>query len=523
MTSKRAAGLSLAALLIAGCSLDNTWYLEAPLWDASVVPTADGIYVRLPHAGLLVRVQESGTTSVVDLSGAAPERLTATPDGETLLVFARWPVCKDEDPKIKSVSDCSSEDLIYRTELQAVTGDVGQSLGEIAPHMNTLAFSEDGDIAVAYLDYSDGQSVQIDGVADLGEVRFLRLSDGAQGSTSVGFSPERILFSQDGSTAVVMSRSRVVAVDLGTFEKVLEAPLVLDADEQVDPSGAALTPDGNTLLITVQGSSDLYMLELTDGAANWNLASLGAVPSTLAVDATSNRSVFVFAQAAEVDILDNAGLDAFNQDLIDKISLDEPATEIWMSEGSALLYNPSTSNDYHDVYRVDLDTLELVEYVLDNPVSTMAVTDSARYAVATLRPEGSASSGLDGFQDARWGLGVIDLLGDEAVSLVTEARPLGVALVESDSASYALVLLEGLEYLLYVDLARPAAATQIDLPAAPVSIQSMLDDRFLIAHEAELGLLSILDPETLTLTSASGFAVAGLLPDDTLPRRGEEE
>ena len=64
---------------------------------------------------------------------------------------------------------------------------------------------------------------------------------------------------------------------------VLEAPLRLDADDQVDPSGAALTPDGGTLLVTVVGSSDLYMLELGEEGAYWNLASLGAEPATLAV------------------------------------------------------------------------------------------------------------------------------------------------------------------------------------------------------------------------------------------------
>lgn len=512
---------ALTALVLTGCGTSGSFYTDG-LWDTDVVSTADGTYVRLPHAGSLLRVQANGQYSVVDLNGAAPTRLVATPDQDRLLVFSRWPECKDTDPQITNINDCDGSDLVYHNELSVVTEETATLLGEIAPHMNALTFSEDGEIAVAYLDYENGQDIEIDGLADLGEVRFIRLADGTEGRVSVGFSPERILFSQDGTTAVIMSRSVVVAVNLETFEKVLEAPLRLDADDQVDPSGAALTPDGQTLLITVVGSSDLYMLELGDGGAYWNLASLGAEPAALAVDAVTNRSVFVFANAPEVDVLDNDGLDAFNQGLIENIALDEGTTDILMGEGQALLFNSQAAST-HDVYQLNLETLDVIEYVMDNPVASMQLTESGQYAVSVLRPEGSYSDDLDGFQDSRWGLGVVDVVDEDAVSLVTESKPVGVALIENDTSSYALVLLESLEYLLYVDLANPSAAAQIDLPAPPVQLSTLPDGRFLISHRSEYGLLSYLDPQTLEMQSVSGFAAAGLLDEDTLPRREEEQ
>ena len=89
-----------------------------------------------------------------------------------------------------------------------------------------------------------------------------------------------------------MSRSQVVAVDLSTFEKVLEAPLSLDADQQIDPSGAELAYDSEsghtTLLLTVSGSSDLYMLDLENEF--WNIGDLGAIPSSIGVDNSSSKS-----------------------------------------------------------------------------------------------------------------------------------------------------------------------------------------------------------------------------------------
>jgi len=346
------------------------------------------------------------------------------------------------------------------------------------------------------------------------------LDSGDVGSVSVGFSPNGVLFSADGTTAVVMSRSKVVKVDLGTFEAVLEAPLTLDADAEVQPSGAALTPDGTTLLITVEGSSDLYMLDLETNY--WNIGSLGGVPATMSIDPINNQSVFVFGNRSEVNILDNAQLETFNAGSIDAVELEEPSNAIIMTDNGALLYNTSSSN-YHDVYRLDLNNQDLIEYVMENPVTQMQVTASGSHAVGILRPEENWSSSLEGFQDSRWGLGVVELTDDESTSLVTESEPVGVALVAGEDTEFALVLLEGMEYLLHVDLSDPSTPGQIDLPAPPVSIGAMPDGRFLIAHDDPSGLISFLDPETLDLNSVGGFALTGLLVQETLPRLAGEE
>ncbi|MDG1481131.1 MAG: hypothetical protein P8R54_16185 [Myxococcota bacterium] len=514
--------IALIPLLLTGCYGSGNHYIEDSLWNTQTASTAASTYVELPHAGQLIQINEApdgGTWSVVDLDGAEPTAMTVAPDGSQVLVFARWPECKDTDEEILNVIDCSGEDLAWNTELAVVEDGKRTSVSEIAPHMNTVAFSGDGTVAVAYLDYTAGADIEIDGLADLGEVRFINLLDGSVGSASVGFSPSKVLFSADGTSAVVMSRSKVVKVDLNTFEKVLEAPLTLDADAQVDPSGAELTPDGSTLLITVEGSSDLYMLDLD--TVYWNIGALGAVPSTLSVDSVTDTSVFVFANQTEVNVLDNSRLDIFSQESIDSIALEEPANSIEMADGMALLYNTS-GTDYHDVYRLDLSNSDLIEYVVSNPVSSMRMLDSGRLAVAILRPESSASNDLDGYQDARWGLAVIDMASDEAISLVTESEPVGLELVEDDGSAYALVLLSGLDYLLHVDLSSPGEAEQIDLPAPPLSIEALPDGRFLIAHDAPLGLITYLDPTDLSQTSVSGFATAGVFSDDVLPRTGEE-
>jgi DNA-binding beta-propeller fold protein YncE len=165
----------------------------------------------------------------------------------------------------------------------------------------------------------------------------------------------------------------------------------------------------------------------------------------------------------------------------------------------------------------------MTEYVVANPVSEMHITDSGRFAVAIVRPETVSGTGVDYYQDARWGLSIMDLSGEEQVSLVAQSQPLGLALVEDAENAYGLVLLDGSDTLLQVNLAQPTASVEIDLPAPPLGIASMPDGKFVITHNQSLGMISILDPSTLELETMSNFAVTNLFEQKELPRTGEGE
>ncbi|MEC7985698.1 MAG: hypothetical protein VX278_11080 [Myxococcota bacterium] len=512
---------------------DTSISLDDNLWDSNVVAASDGVYVALPFAEMLVRVRLDSDSSldlaVVDLDGARVNRMVPTPDGSSVLVFAEWDECKDEDSEIVYRSDCPSDELVTNSELAIVSDAQRTQRLEIPSHLNTIEFSPDNSIAVAYLDYSLGGEITIEGVADLGEVAFINLADEAssqiRSSISVGFSPNRVLFGTNND-AVVMSRSQVVVVDLTTFEKTLEAPLTLDADQQIDPSGAELAYDeesgASTLLLTVQGSSDLYMLNLA--SEFWNIGDLGAIPSAIGVDNSSAQSVFVFGASSKAVILDHASLASLSSSSIEDISLEEPANKTILGSGFALLYHDS--NDYvHDVYRIDLDSRELTEYVLANPLSELQLSPSGQYAVGIMRPENGYSSNLDAYQDSRWGIAILNTLSDDVVSLVAESQPIAVEIIENQNGSFALVLMNGLDYLLQIDLSQPSNFIPVEMDAAPLSLSKMPadDGRFLISHDVDMGMVSFLDPTTLEITSIDGFAVTGLLNEQILPRRAEEE
>ncbi len=510
--------LLLVALL--GCDpfghwpYNNSSDIEESLWDDAVVSASDGVYVRLPRARSLVRVQDSGDVAVVDLDGATPERLIASPSGDEVLVFAKWPECKDDDPDIEMVSDCPEEELSYNAELAVVAGGKRLSYSSIPGHMNAVAFSGDGRTAVAYLDYEQDADLTVDGLVDLTEVVFIPLGGGETSSVSIGFSPNNILFSDDNTKAVIMSRSKVVVVSLETYEVLVEYPLTLDADQVVSPSDAVLTPDGAYALVSIEDSSLLYQLDLENYSID--IEDLDGVPADLAVDDGTDATLIVYDSLAQIDVFDH---DTF--ELLEPVDLDDPATGILLGNGFAVIYNDRGGS--HDVYRYDLDTTELTEYVVDNPLDSMMLSDDGTFGVAVLTPEGTSGSGLDAYQDQRWGLAVLELLDDDAVSLVVESQPVGMALVEQEQTTFALVLMDGLDTLLQVDLASPSQAAQIDLPSPPTSIGAMPDGRFIITHEASLGELSFLDPVTGEPTTVGGFASYGLLEEEVLPRRNTSD
>lgn len=512
--------IALATLLLACNPWKNppdngTARLDAPLWDpASVVSIEDGLYFHLPNNGGLVRVQTDGSFQAVDLDGAELVRMTPTADGSRLVVWDRFRTCKD--PEAEKVSDCSSDDLGWSYELSIVRDGAVELVTQIPAHLNRMAFSPDGRIAVAYLDYESGEDIPVEGVVDLTQVAFIDLDDGEVRSVSAGFSANNVIFSLDAARAVVLSRSRVVVVDLSTFEKTVEFPLTLDADQQVDPSSAALTPDGRYALITTTGSADLYKLDLDLKAID--IVSLDAVPSRLMVSPALDRTILAYGAAPRVDLMDH---DLFN---LESQVLDHGTTEIVEGDTFALLYDGSTSNRTNlDLYRMDYATKEITEFVLGNPVQSLQLTESRGHAVALLRPRSSSGGGLDGYQASRYGLGVVDLVNDEELSLVLESAPVGLALVEEAGAARALLLLEGKSELLEVDLSNPAQPQTIELDVSPNGIGSLPDGRFFITHDAALGMVSFLDPTDDSLGVAHGFAALGLATSDELPRRGGQE
>jgi len=506
---------ALLPLLFSACGfwpVSQTITLDDELWDTNVVSIDDGTYVILPRAGQLVRVGTDDTWHPVDLNGARPISIRADGSYQRVMVHSQWPICDDPAPNIVLVEDCAEDDLYWGTEMAIIDSGKQVAVSSVPAHMNGMAFTPDGDTAVVYMDRTAESHAVTGPIVDLTEIMFLDLNTGETESLSIGFPPRKILFTKDGQTSVILSQSHVLVIDMDTREVQTEYPLALDADIEVEPSGAALSPDERYVLLTIQDRSDLYKLDLE--VVSIDMEALDGVASDIANDDATEATVLVYEDRSQVDII-------VEHDFIERESLplDEPASEVITRDGMAILFNNERS-DSRDIIKLDLDSFETTEYVVDNPIRDLQISPDGHFAVATLKPSIDTDyGGLGGYQRSNWGLAVADLHTDDVVSLVLESKPVGVELVEQDDNSFALVLLEDLEEVLQVNLATPGQYAGLNLPSPPASIRANPSGGFTIAHKSALGQISHLDPAEGSLDTTGGFAVVDFFKEDRLPRR----
>ncbi len=514
--------LTALLVLLAGCDPWSRWpgesdmYIDA-LWSDDIVAAEGGVYATLPHAGKLVFVPDSGAAATeVDLGGAEPVRYTLAPDGQSLLVTSRWVVCDNDDEDIDELSECPEDDQRVAYALDLVRDGARVSSFDVPPYLNAFTFTHAGTTAVAYADDESYQTLdELEGqaIVDLNAVAFIKLDTLESEVISVGFAASNFLFSEDDSQALVLAQSQAVVVDVATLSKKVTYNLTLDEDESLDAKAADFTPDGRYALVAISGSRDLYKLDLE--IESIDIVSLDAEPADLYVDLAQDNTTIAYTYEAKIDVMDH---EVF---ALEAVELDAPVTDIAALPEGALLYN-TRSQSARYLYRLNLDDLELTPYVVSNPVDEVLLSDSGAYALAVLRPTSSGGGGgADAYTASHYGLGVLELGGDDALSVTLTGTPVGVALTDTAETTYALVLQEGEDELLFIDLAQPSGDERLSLPAAPTGIGTMPDGRFWITHDEALGMVSFLDPSTKALTTVGGFGLLGLFTEDFLSDREE--
>jgi hypothetical protein len=508
----RAQPLVLLAL-VAGCGWNNLpdqeyVYLESPLWDpVRAVPTVDGLYLQLPGTGGLTLVRGDGTADAVDLGDGQVTETSVAPDNATVVAFLLREQCVADEE-----DDCAK---VERTRELVVldNGEVSTTL-DVEGTFNDVAYSTGGEFGIAYLDLT--REVELDGVTNLTSVVVHDLQTGDTHPVGVGFAAEQVLFVENASgasKAVVVSANAVAVIDLLQPEPFVEVtfPLTLDPDGRVVPVGVDLTPDGRYALISAQGSSDLYTLDLQSQSIN--IVDLSAQPSDMAVNATTDHTVLVYGSSPVVEVLDH---DLFD---VDRYDLDLPMDTILQGDDFAVLFDQDGGKD---VYRLDIASGNLVEYVLENPPLEVVMAPGEEFAVALTRAEGGVSNdAAANLYNQYPGLEIIDLRSDDTAPYILEGAGLGVAFSRTDTRLDVLVLQEGIDYLYQLDL-YTGEEVELELTAPPSDIGVMPDGTFYITHPSALGLVTFYDAATGETVEASGFATRALL-DPYEPAPAEDD
>jgi hypothetical protein len=519
----------MLSLLLIGCNpwevSESVWGSHGlPLWDSEVVVANDGTYVRLPEAGRLVRVKPNGEFDTIDLDGGAPEQLLAVPGGNGLFVRVSWPVCDDSDPEIVYVDQCPSSKLGTEYEMVLVRDGErvgGGALEGVSPVLDKAFWTASGARAALTVDPQNAATVIVDGFLNLNEVTFVDLADGTPHRVAVGFAADSVLFTEDETRAVVLSRSEVAVVNLGdatetcdTFAVCVTYPLTLDTDQVVYPEDVALVAEGRYALVSVRGSADLYVLDLDREAID--IIELSGVPSVLVDDPVNGRTLVGYSRRAAVDVIDHEYFE------VSSIPVDEPCSDGVMTPAGAMFYYVQGGR-YKDVITVDSTTGDWREQRAENPILEMWVGSSFAVATMGVDPNGSGT-----VYDANNGLGIFPLAAPSStakadpVSIVLQSEPVGFAATESAAGDSAYLLMYGVDTLLRVRL-QDASATQVDLPAPALGLFPAADGTLVVAADSPMGMLSFVAPDSDEPTSVAGFALAGFAERPMLPRRAVEE
>lgn len=493
----------LPLLALIGCGWDlphQSWTSVAPLWDPrGVLATDDGLYGLMPHAGGVVLLRPGEDAVRVDIGEGRATRLSSAPTGGPAAVAAvieRYR-CATDDPKetrgVHMVEDCAADDLQVDNEIDLIrAGEVSSAIALDAP-FDSLVWSPDGSHAIGWIDLANAAGIH--GVVNLTSVVVIDATAGTATPVSVGFAATQVLFDAQGDKAVVLSQSAVAVIDLTASPPVREVTfaLTLDPHQVVVPIGVALTPDDAHALISVQGKSDLYVLDLIHHSVN--IVSLDAAPSAMHVDIADDRTVLVSASAASVDIVDH---DVFD---VERIALAEPMSSIVDGAGFDLLYNPGLQ----DIYQLDVLTGDVITYRLQEPLLSLYLAPTEEFAIAL-----TSESGFGG----RPGMEILDLRDGRGHTYpyLLEQRGIDVAFTETDAGLHALVLQQNVPYLYKLDL-YAGAAEEVELVQPPVAIGALDSGGFYVTHDDPLGLVSVVDPATNAIETLAGFGSLGLLDE----------
>jgi hypothetical protein len=366
---------------------------------------------------------------------------------------------------------------------------------ESRPLHDSLVFSPDGRWALSYISQEAASSSQEE-VINLNEVGIYDLYESTSRFSALGFNPLGFAFTQalDAPRAVVITDSRVIAVDLLTGEAV-PRELTLGADTRVTPSQVVITPDDHYALVTMKSSADLYTFDLMQETLPINIISLSGVAQKMTLSSDQDATLITTESGWTLDIVHHADFS------VDAIPLEAPVNTLVSPAGMSfsMLY--------------DVAAGRVKGYLLDNPTYQVQVSPRGDAIVIYYQPESSSGQGsLDGSHS----VAILNLTnGDRQPNpILVPSAPGSSAFVTGAEPilDQVFVGLEGQGHGLIAGFNLATYDSRVvEVPPHPRSIGRLEDGRIVAVHDAVNGLLSVFpagDPGKVQFVS--GFANTGL-------------
>ena len=354
--------------------------------------------------------------------------------------------------------------------------------------INRLIASPFGPQALAIYDPAAGEADFGDGgVVDYYAVNVLTPQSGAALSVSIDFTPDNIVFSPDGRTALLGKEYRLLSLDLSTGETVAY-PLSLGPEDPRVPREIVISPDGELAMVLVEGLPDVYVLDLVARAIN--ILDLSDDASHVAFVPDSRLALLPLPGMSRVALVD---LDAA---IPEEIDLGTVAYEARIGpDGARALFYSENGSSVAVLTLADrkVETFPLsVRVSREVPEPVSFTPDGAKVLVF-----GEPGTGTHG----RYDVNVIDLADRVVVPIGFEDRISRYAYGEH-SVGVLMPLLPKLVRLELPDL----QATAWDVPDMAMRMHYLSGAKaFLLDHQDKAGRLTFLPEDGDATRGVKGF------------------
>ena len=206
-------------------------------------PTTDSyVFVVNSARNTVSRISVPGLQVLTVEVGVAPAVALTTPDNSRAVVF-------NEGSDDVTILDAES--------LEGTTV-------EVRDHFNNMVMSPDGVWVACYQDQRiDSEEDSSGSARSFNEVSLVNTLTGEHHLVVVGYNPRQITFTDDSSTAMVVSNEYLAVVDLLGAEP--EVRMIQVAEDLLDPPPAeeiALTPNGEYAFLRQFGETRLVIIDL---------------------------------------------------------------------------------------------------------------------------------------------------------------------------------------------------------------------------------------------------------------------
>ncbi len=382
---------------------------------------------------------------------------------------------------------------------------------------NYMNVTSDGQYAVTYFDPRvEDADTDINGVRSFSSISVVYTGDATSEPTStpiaVALNPQEVTFVPSTGEAIVLCDEAIALVSLSPEPSARIIALTDDIEEDLDVEELVVGSDGRYVFLRLGSQAELVVVDLDEGGSGEAVSriALPAVPSDMAL--ADHTLVLVDRTDHELLVFD--AMDPGAEPAVVPLPENQLVGSIAVAPDNrhAILYTTLTEADIRgtaedgtplDRFSVwDLETDDISVKELVKPVEGVAIGSYKEVQVVTILHDGSADSNVDVFAYEE-AFSEYYMEDDLVVPTLLEAPV--TALAESSDGLYQFMIMEDDLSVVVVDY-MTRQAYSVDVQSQPVFVGALTDTNLAyVSQEYELGRLSFIDPETLSVSTITGF------------------